>query len=152
MLNRKLKITNKDVIVHTDHRGNKYPIKDMESEHLINVCRLIVNHVNNIEDRITNRTITLNFIVMKGIPVDVEYLMRLGLNPEKFTVKLIPLNKTKHAEENNLETYANYENYEDLVKLEEKFKKEGIPVVIDAIAKCEEAGLCCGQLAQLYSK
>ena len=104
----------------------------------------IINHINKF--RITNRTVTLNFIVMKDIPVDVDYLMDLGLNPEKFTVKLIPLNKTQNAQKHNLETYANYSNYEDLVRLSEKFQEHNIPVIYDAIAKCEEAGLCCGQL------
>jgi 23S rRNA (adenine2503-C2)-methyltransferase len=108
----------------------------------------IINTVN--KHSITNRTVTLNFIVMKGIPVSVKYLKSLGLDKNKFTVKLIPLNKTDNANENNLETFANYSNYEDLLKLKTEFESEGIPVVVDAIAKCEEAGLCCGQLAQIY--
>ncbi len=108
----------------------------------------IIEYIN--KKNIHSRTITLNFIVMKDVPVDVNYLMSLGLNPQKFMVKLIPLNKTKNAQRNELETYANYENYEDLVKLGNEFKKHGIPTVIDAIAKCEEAGLCCGQLAYIF--
>jgi len=102
------------------------------------------------KQKITNRTVTLNFIVMKGVEVSVEKLRKMGLNGDKFTVKLIPLNNTKNAENNELETFANYSNYEDLIKLGEEFNKNGVPVVIDAIAKCEEAGLCCGQLAQIY--
>jgi adenine C2-methylase RlmN of 23S rRNA A2503 and tRNA A37 len=100
--------------------------------------------------KITNRTVTLNFIVMKDIEVSVDKLKKLGLNGDKFTVKLIPLNATKNAEENSLMPFANYSNYEDLIKLGEEFKSVGVPVVVDAIAKCEEAGLCCGQLAQIY--
>lgn len=98
---------------------------------------------------ITNRTVTLNFIVMQGVPINIDYLIRLGLNPEKFAVKLIPLNRTDNAEKNNLETVYNYNNYEELQKYAEKFAENGIPVVYDAIAKCEEAGLCCGQLAHI---
>lgn len=108
----------------------------------------IIEYINKKE--VHNRTVTLNFIVMKGIPVDVDYLMSLGLNPEKFTVKLIPLNNTNNAQKNELETYANYQNYDDLVELGNKFKENNIPTVIDAIAKCEEAGLCCGQLAHIF--
>ena len=108
----------------------------------------IVKYINT--KTITNRTATLNFIVMKDVPVDVEYLMKLGLNPEKFVVKLIPLNKTINAENNSLQTYANYSNYEDLVNLADQFAKYDIPVIYDAIAKCEEAGLCCGQLVHVY--
>jgi len=108
----------------------------------------VVQHINS--KKIHHRTITLNFIVMKGVPVDVGYLMKLGLNADKFMVKLIPLNNTKNAQKNKLKTFANYQNYEDLVHLGKEFKKYKIPTVIDAIAKCEEAGLCCGQLAHIF--
>jgi 23S rRNA (adenine2503-C2)-methyltransferase len=108
----------------------------------------IIKQIN--KTKITNRTVTLNFIVMKGIEVSVNKLKKMGLNGEKFTVKLIPLNQTLNSKDNNLETFANYNNYEDLLVMEREFKKEGIPVVVDAIAKCEEAGLCCGQLAQIF--
>lgn len=104
----------------------------------------IVSYINSKD--ITNRTVTLNFIVMKGVPLDVDYLMKLGLNSNKFAVKLIPLNRTNNAEANQLETVANYQNYEELERMRAEFNRRGIPVVIDAIAKCEEAGLCCGQL------
>ena len=89
---------------------------------------------------------------MKGVEVDVNKLASFGLNGKKFRVKLIPLNVTENSKENNLETYANYSNYEDLLYLTEQFEEKGVPVVMDAIAKCEEAGLCCGQLAHIYDK
>jgi len=108
----------------------------------------VVNTVNRI--KIKNRTITLNFIVMQGVEVSVEELKKIGLNGDKFTVKLIPLNKTNNAENNSLKTLANYSNYDRLLELKEEFRSNGIPVVVDAIAKCEESGLCCGQLAQIY--
>lgn len=108
----------------------------------------IVEYINSKD--ITNRTITLNFIVMNGVEVDVQKLKKMGLNGDKFTVKLIPLNNTMNAQDNDLTTYANYSNYEDLQALGKEFNKIGVPTVIDAIAKCEEAGLCCGQLAQIY--
>lgn len=108
----------------------------------------IISIVN--KKKITNRTVTLNFIVMKGIEVDILKLKKIGLDGNRFKVKLIPLNKTINSVNNKLETFANYSNYEDLISLEKEFIKNGVPVVIDAIAKCEEAGLCCGQLAQIY--
>ncbi len=111
--------------------------------HVLNIQN-IINKINDL--KITNRTVTLNFIVMKGIEVDVNKLMGFGLNPEKFAVKLIPLNATNNAAEHSLETYANYSNYDELVKLRDEFASHNIPVVMDAIAKCEEAGLCCGQI------
>lgn len=108
----------------------------------------IITYVKN--KNITNRTITLNFIVMKDIEVDVNKLNKMGLAGDKFAVKLIPLNKTNNAEQHELKTYANYSNYEKLLALRDQFKNVGVPTVVDAIAKCEEAGLCCGQLAQIY--
>jgi adenine C2-methylase RlmN of 23S rRNA A2503 and tRNA A37 len=102
--------------------------------------------------KITNRTVTLNFIVMNGVEVSVAKLKKMGLNGDKFTVKLIPLNKTNNSESNELKAYANYSNYDKLVDLTRSFEQEGIPVVMDAIAKCEEAGLCCGQLVQIYEQ
>lgn len=100
---------------------------------------------------ISKRTVTLNFILMKGIEVSIEKLMKMGLNKEKFTVKLIPLNNTDRAEDNNLETVVNYKKYDELVSMGDEFRKVGIPVVVDAVARCENSGsLCCGQLAQIY--
>jgi 23S rRNA (adenine2503-C2)-methyltransferase len=113
----------------------------------------IVRHIyQNWRGKITKRTITLNFIVMKGIEIDMVNIKALGLLPDMFTVKLIPLNDTSRGGKAGLEPFANYENYEELVKLGEEFKALGIPTVIDAIAKCEEAGLCCGQLAHIFTE
>jgi len=108
----------------------------------------IISYVRN--KKVTNRTVTMNFIVMKNVEVNVQKLKKMGMTGDKFTVKLIPLNRTIKGNSNNLETLANYNNYEELEKLGREFEAEGIPTVIDAIAKCEEAGLCCGQLAQIF--
>lgn len=97
---------------------------------------------------ITKRTVTLNFISMQGVPIDVQYLQKLGLTSEKFAVKVIPLNTTNNGVSHDLETEYNYENYEELQDVETQFRAAEIPTVIDAVAKCEEAGLCCGQILQ----
>lgn len=110
----------------------------------------IIEYINT--KTITNRTVTLNFIVMDGVEVDVDKLVSLGLNGNTYCVKLIPLNNTIRAQTKHLKTYANYENYDKLSKLGEQFNNIGVPTVIDAIAKCEEAGLCCGQLAHIFNK
>lgn len=102
------------------------------------------------EHPITTRTVTLNFISMKGVPIDVPYLKSLGLVPEKFAVKIIPLNATNNGISHDLETEYNYKNYEELQDVEAQFKAATIPTVIDAVAKCEEAGLCCGQILQNF--
>jgi ABC-type transport system substrate-binding protein len=51
---------------------------------------------------ITNRTVTLNFIVMENIEVSVDKLYKMGLGGDKFVVKLIPLNATHNANNNNI--------------------------------------------------
>jgi adenine C2-methylase RlmN of 23S rRNA A2503 and tRNA A37 len=99
---------------------------------------------------IHNRTVTLNFIAMQGVEISVDKLMRWNLNPSKFAVKIIPLNATLNAQKNVLETQFNYSSWDKMKELEEQFRKEGIPVVTDAVAKCEEAALCCGQLGREY--
>ena len=110
----------------------------------------VINTVNKYPS-IKKRTVTLNFIVMKDVPIDVKYLMKLGLNPERFAVKLIPLNDTVNSKQNGLETQYNYNTYNELKKYAAQFKDANIPVVYDAIAKCEESGLCCGQLAHIFA-
>src|SRR3989344_5754620 len=108
----------------------------------------VVGYIN--QKRLHNRTATLNFIVMKGVEINVDKLAKMGLTGDRYSVKLIPLNNTIRAQTKHLETLANYTNYEDLVKLGEEFNRIGVPTVVDAIAKCEEAGLCCGQLAHIF--
>ena len=87
---------------------------------------------------------------MQGVEFDAKKLLDWGLNKEKFSIKLIPLNKTCNAVDNGLKTVYNYSNYDELKKQEDLLRSEGIPIVTDAIAKCEEAGLCCGQLLRKF--
>lgn len=108
----------------------------------------VVEKIN--KHKITNRTVDLNFILVDGIEVSLKKLKKLDLDPNKIIVKLIPLNATNNATENALKTVANYSNYEKLKEIKKEFEAEGIPIIVDAIARCEEAGLCCGQIAQTY--
>lgn len=97
---------------------------------------------------ITDRTITLNFICGDGWELDPEKLK--GLNPAKFAIKLIPLNKTTRGDRDGLKAFANYRNFDLLKQKGDEIRALGLNVVVDTIAKCEEAGLCCGQLAHIY--
>ena len=108
----------------------------------------IINLVN--KETITNRKVTLNFIVMKGVSVDVNVLKKMNINGDKIIVKLIPLNNTDIAKTENLETFANYSNFEKLQQLRDEFKNAGIETVVDTIARCEDAGLCCGQIIHTH--
>ena len=100
------------------------------------------------KEKITNRTVTLNFIVMENTPIEISELKKMGIDSSKVSIKLIPMNRTDNAEKHGLKTYANYSCYEKLIQLGEEFAKEGFKTVVDSIAKCEEAGLCCGQLVK----
>jgi 23S rRNA (adenine2503-C2)-methyltransferase len=97
---------------------------------------------------ITRRTVTLNFICASGWEINSEKLE--GLDPKKFAVKLIPLNKTTRGEQASLKPYANYSNFDLLQQKGEEIQNMGFNVVTDTVAKCEEAGLCCGQLAHIH--
>lgn len=119
--------------------ANVLPLED--------VIKTVKKHSRNVPG---SRTVTLNFIVMEGVPVDVSVLKKYGLDGDLFTVKLIPLNTTVNSKEHSLKTLYNYDTYDSMRQLALDFEKEGIPVVYDAIAKCEEAGLCCGQLAHIF--
>jgi 23S rRNA (adenine2503-C2)-methyltransferase len=100
----------------------------------------------------TGRTVTLNYIIMQGVPLELEELKKLELDSDRFRIKLIPLNDTNNGTRYNLIPNINYRNYEELVKLGKKFEDAGVPTIIDAIAISEEAGLCCGQLAALHPR
>jgi adenine C2-methylase RlmN of 23S rRNA A2503 and tRNA A37 len=100
--------------------------------------------------KITDRTITLNFICGDGWQLDIDKLK--GLDPLKFAIKLIPLNETTRGNKYELKPYANYRNFDLLKKRGDEIRNIGLNVVADTIAKCEEAGLCCGQLAHIYMK
>ena len=100
--------------------------------------------------RITNRTITLNFIWGEGWELDGTKLLDLDIDPEKFAIKIIPLNKTARADSYNLKTVANYRNPWVLEEKGRELEQYGFNVVTDTIAKCEEAGLCCGQLVHVH--
>jgi 23S rRNA (adenine2503-C2)-methyltransferase len=105
----------------------------------------VIKFVN--AQKITNRTVTMNFILMEGVEVDAEKLSKMGMTGDKFMVKLIALNRTNRSDEFGIKASANYSNYEEFEKYEAAFRKVCVPVCYDAVARCEEAGLCCGQLA-----
>jgi 23S rRNA (adenine2503-C2)-methyltransferase len=111
---------------------------------------LTLNEINNYfkDKKITNRTITLNFILGDGWELNSKKLEMF--DPKKFTIKLIPLNKTRRGNSLGLKTYANYSNMDKLEEKGKELTKLGFNVVTDAVAKCEEAGLCCGQLIHIY--
>ena len=116
-------------------RSNVIPLED------------IINHVNRY--RITNRTITLNFILMNGIEVNPAKLAKMGICGDKFSIKLIPMNNTCMSEQNNLTSVANYDNYDYFIKLKKEFESYDLKVITDSTSRIENlSAICCGQLAR----
>ncbi len=92
-----------------------------------------------------DRKVTLNFALAKGYPVEVEKL-RAYFSPEKFLIKITPLNPTYRAREHNLTSYVDpYESNEGDA-LFEALRKAGYEVIV-SIGELEEnlIGSNCGQ-------
>jgi 23S rRNA (adenine2503-C2)-methyltransferase len=95
-----------------------------------------------------DRKVTLNFAPVKGYPVD-EQVIRRYFDPEKFVVKLTPLNPTVRSNGNELKSSIDPKNGETSALLVEGFKKEGFDVIL-SIGETEEnkIGSNCGQYIQ----
>ncbi|MGB9636567.1 MAG: radical SAM protein, partial [Thermoplasmata archaeon] len=81
----------------------------------------------------TDRKINLNFALGKNIPVEPEVIEKL-FNPEKFLVKLTPVNPTKRAEKNGIQSLLSYEG-NPCLSIIENFKKSGFDVIVSIGAK-----------------
>jgi 23S rRNA (adenine2503-C2)-methyltransferase len=95
-----------------------------------------------------DRKITLNFAPIVGYPIDVDYL-RTSFNPDRFLIKLTPVNPTFRSKEASLVSAVDpydYTTSDDLVKL---FRKKGYEVIL-SIGALEEnqIGSNCGQFIQ----
>jgi len=98
-----------------------------------------------------DRKITLNFAVVKNYEIDSVTLRRI-FDPEKYIIKITPINPTNKALENNLESAINEDN-EHYFPLVEELKKLGFETFI-SIGEWEEnkIGTNCGQFATRYNK
>jgi 23S rRNA (adenine2503-C2)-methyltransferase len=92
-----------------------------------------------------DRKITLNFIVMDEYPIDPQ-IIAAHFNPEKFIVKLTPLNPTDMVQENNLKTKLDPNNKESVSKLVDELESLGFESIV-SIGEMEEnqIGSNCGQ-------
>jgi 23S rRNA (adenine2503-C2)-methyltransferase len=92
-----------------------------------------------------DRKVTLNFALAEGNPVEAESLLRY-FDPEKFLIKITPLNPTYSAESNGLQSYLDAGDEEKQYDLPEKLKQAGYQVIL-SIGETEEnlIGSNCGQ-------
>jgi len=92
-----------------------------------------------------DRKITLNFALAQGNPLDPHVLLDY-FTPEKFLVKITPLNPTYRARENQLASYIDPCQPDEQDRLVEALRQSGYEVII-SIGEVEEnaIGSNCGQ-------
>jgi 23S rRNA (adenine2503-C2)-methyltransferase len=92
-----------------------------------------------------DKKITLNFVVMKDVPIDVERIARL-FDPETFIIKLTPLNPTFRAQYHKIRPGFDPERPETAKTFVSKFEVKGFEVLL-SIGELEEnrIGSNCGQ-------
>ncbi len=92
-----------------------------------------------------DRKITLNFALAQDYPVDAKVLLR-HFDPEKFLIKITPLNPTYQAMENELSSYINPQLADNGYDIVDKLKDSGYQVIV-SVGEVEEnlIGSNCGQ-------
>lgn len=95
-----------------------------------------------------DRKIALNFALAENVPVDADVLLKY-FNPEKFIIKITPVNPTITALTNKIESYIKTEN--ENYEIIESLKCAGYEVIL-SIGELEEnkIGSNCGQYITHY--
>ncbi|MCX7994906.1 MAG: radical SAM protein [candidate division WOR-3 bacterium] len=97
-----------------------------------------------------DRKIALNFALAENMPVDENVLLKY-FNPEKFVIKITPVNPTFTAFENKIFSYV--KNESEKYEVIERLKSAGYEVIL-SIGELEEnkIGSNCGQYVYKYMK
>lgn len=97
-----------------------------------------------------DRKITLNFALARHVPLDAGILSRY-FSPEKFLIKITPLNPTYRAVENNLASYIDSYAPDVRDQMIETLRSYGYEVII-SIGNVEEnqVGSNCGQYLRTH--
>lgn len=97
-----------------------------------------------------DRKITLNFALAKGMPLDPSKLLEY-FTPEKFLIKITPLNPTYRAQETNLVSYIEPLNDIEESNIVDNLRMAGYQVIV-SIGEFEEnfIGSNCGQFLQRH--
>lgn len=92
-----------------------------------------------------DRKVSLNFALAQDVPVDPEVLLKY-FDPDRFLVKITPLNPTYRATENKLTTYIDPYNDNKAYTIVRSLKNAGYQVIV-SIGEVEEnyIGSNCGQ-------
>ena len=97
-----------------------------------------------------DKKITLNFALAKDMPVDPEVLLGY-FSPEKFIIKITPINPTHRAVENRLVSYIDAYNGHHDYEVVNNLKEVGYDVIL-SIGEVEEnrIGSNCGQFVMRH--
>ena len=97
-----------------------------------------------------DRKITLNFALASGMPLEPAVLLQ-HFNPDKFLVKITPLNPTYRAQENNLNSYIAPDQEGSRYDIVEGLRQAGYDVIV-SIGEREEnyIGSNCGQYLRAH--
>jgi 23S rRNA (adenine2503-C2)-methyltransferase len=97
-----------------------------------------------------DRKITLNFALATGSPVDVNVLLH-HFDPEKFLIKITPVNPTCRAVQNRLVSYIDPHTPESGVDLVNLLTQSGYEVIVSVGEEKEnQIGSNCGQYVLKY--
>ena len=102
-----------------------------------------------------DRKITLNFALADNMPLDPEVLLEY-FNPDKFIIKITPVNPTAKAVQNKLSSYISTQNAKKNKKeysIVNNLNEAGYDVIL-SIGELEEnkIGSNCGQYLTNYQK
>jgi 23S rRNA (adenine2503-C2)-methyltransferase len=97
-----------------------------------------------------DRKITLNFALARGMPAEPDVLLR-HFDPERYLIKVTPLNPTCHAAENGLLSLIDAERPEQAQQAIQDLSRAGYEVIV-SIGEVEEnlIGSNCGQYVLKY--
>ena len=99
-----------------------------------------------------DRKITLNFALAAGMPLEAQVLLRF-FDPERYLIKLTPLNPTSRAKQNKLSSLIDPDRPECGEAIIQALKQAGYQVIL-SIGETEEnlIGSNCGQYVLNYLK
>lgn len=123
-------------------RDELIPIKKWSFEEIADYGERFCNPENG------DKKVTLNFAVMDGYPIDAG-VIKDYFDPEKFIIKLTPLNPTVRSYEESLRSGIDPHDESSSMNLVRMFESEGYDVIL-SIGELEEnlIGSNCGQFVQ----
>jgi 23S rRNA (adenine2503-C2)-methyltransferase len=97
-----------------------------------------------------DRKITLNFALVKQSPIQSDILLKY-FNPDRFLIKITPLNPTYQAESSGLKSYVDPESRSENYPILDELREAGYQVIL-SIGEQEEnlIGSNCGQYVQKH--